>query len=266
MEPNSLERVANFREVRDYPGHEGRKIAPGRLFRSGHWGRASESDLDAMRTLGIRTVIDFRSSQDLEVDGTDRLPRGVEHVHVPMEDPARGTSIRDMIEGATPEQIVERFGDGKAEGMMEEAAYHLVTVRQPEYSAYMKRMAEPGTPPVLFHCSAGKDRAGWAGSVLLLALGVDEEQVIDEYLKSNHAAAAIAVNASGDARPEDGGNRGGGVRWDGVLAPLLEVRREYVLASLRAVREHFGDFDGYLSGGLGLDAAARDALRANWLA
>jgi protein-tyrosine phosphatase len=250
-----FERIANFRDLAGHTTRDGRRLAPGRLLRSGHLGRASNADVETLTGLGLRKIYDFRTAADIAVDGADRLPSGAESVLLPMPDPAQGRGIREIIEESGPDDLETHFGDGKAEAMMIESAAGLVRERREPYGVFLRALAEPSGLPGLFHCSAGKDRAGWAGSVVLLTLGVPEDQVIEQYLLSNRATAQIADSQKTHGREI----------WGEVLRPLLEVRLEYIEASFTAVREEWGDFEGYLEQGLGITEEQREAIRKNLL-
>ena len=97
--------------------------------------------------------------------------------------------------------------------------------------------------------------AGSLASVVLLTLGVPEEEVIEQYLLSNRAAEQIIEQAS---------EREGGYIHDAVR-PLIGVHETYIEASFTAVHEEWGDFDGYLHEGLGITDAEREAIRKNLL-
>lgn len=250
-----LDRVTNFRDMGGHTTHDGRRLARGRLLRSGHLGEATDRDLAALERYGIRRVFDFRTPADIELEGHDRLTSQAESVLLPMPDPARGSDIRAMMEGATVDDLEALFGGGKAERMMTESAAGLVRERREPYALFLKGLAHAGHVPALFHCSAGKDRAGWAGSVVLLTLGVPRDQVIEQYLLSNRAAEELI-----DRNRDRGGNF-----WHESLAPLIGVREEYIQASFDAVDTDWGDFDTYLSRGLGITAEEREAIRENLL-
>lgn len=254
-QPHRFERVANFRDLGGHTTRDGRRLPHGRLFRSGHLAHASDADRAILASFGLRKVFDFRTASDIELDGRDRLPEGVESVLLPMPDPARSRGIREILEESGPDRLEEFFGGGKAEAMMRESAAGLVRERREPYGHFLRALASPDAFPALFHCSAGKDRAGWAGSVVLLTIDVPEEEVIEQYLLSNRAAEEIIARQRTHGREI----------WDDVLRPLLEVRREYVEAAFEAVREDWGSFDGYLEKGLGITAAERDAIRRNLL-
>lgn len=245
-----FERIANFRDLAGHRTHDGRRLKPGLLFRSGHLGRATDADVEKLAGLGLRHVYDFRTRNDIESEGADRLPEGTRHIQLPMPDPARGLDIRGLILG-DPDKLVEAFGDGRAEQIMVREAGDIVRNRIEPYRKFMTSLCTEGPFPALFHCSAGKDRAGWAGSVVLLALDVPVEEVVEQYLLSNRSVQEFRENASEAERG----------RWHEVLQPLLEVRPHYFESSLQAVREEWGDFDTYLCEGLGISDAQRKILR-----
>lgn len=250
-----FEHIANFRDLGGHTTHDGRRVASGRLLRSGHLGRASDKDLETLAPFGLRCIFDFRNATDIEMEGADRLPGTAECVRLPMPDPAKGHDIRAMMEESSQDQLKELFGGGKAEKMMSDSAASLVRDRREPYSIFLKGLANAGKVPALFHCSAGKDRAGWAGSVALLTIGVPEDQVMEQYLLSNRAAEQLIKQFSSE----------GSEFWHEMFKPLVGVREEYIQASFDAVREDWGDFDSYLREGLGITDAEREAIRNNLL-
>ncbi len=139
--------------------------------------------------------------------------------------------------------------------MMVQFAAGLVRERREPYRIFLSELAREDSGPALFHCSAGKDRAGWAGSLVLLALGVEEEQVVEQYLLSNRSLNGIRE------RLEDGSD----MNWGHLLAPFLEVRREYIESSFEAVRADWGSFDRYLHEGLEITAGQRKKIQESLL-
>jgi protein-tyrosine phosphatase len=250
-----FERVANFRDLGGHSTADGLKVRSGRLFRSGHLGHASDRDTATLGELGIRRVFDFRTLADIDKDGADRLPDGANHLRLPMPDPAAGDDIRHLIKGGDAKVMHDVFGDGKARAMMVDAAIRLVRDRREPYRIFLSELAECAPAPALFHCSAGKDRAGWAASLVLLTLGVPEEQVIEQYMLSNREVEAIHERL---ASADD-------VRWEGLLAPLIGVDVDYIQASFDAIAADWGSFDRYLHEGLGISERQREALRRGLL-
>jgi protein-tyrosine phosphatase len=170
-----------------------------------------------------------------------------------MSDPAAGGEIRDLLYRADAAGLERILGGGGAERMMRAAAAGLVTDRCTEFGALLRGLAGAHPLPALMHCSAGKDRTGWAASILLLVLGASEDDVIEHYLLSNEYRRE--ENERLLASPRDGLQP----EW---IRPFLEVRAEYAHAALAAAALRFGSFDAYVEVGLGVDAATRERLAA----
>lgn len=256
MAPPQIRTISNFRDVGGGSTSDGRRVRTGRLFRSGHLGGASDEDLARLADFGIRTVIDFRGPQDLDADGSGRLPPGARLVRIPIRDPASATDIRDLLYRSDAAGLERILGGGGAERMMCQAAAGLVTDRCAEFGALLRGVAALHPLPALMHCSAGKDRTGWAASLVLLVLGVAEDDVIEHYLLSN--VHRREENEQLLASPRDGMDP----EW---IRPFLEVRADYARAALDAATERFGSFEAYVQVGLGIDPPTLDLLRAELL-
>lgn len=121
------------------------------------------------------------------------------------------------------------------------------------YRAFLETAADPGARPVLFHCTAGKDRTGWAAAVLLMLLGAPRATVRSDFLAVNRSVrAAFAPYV---AKFLDGGGD------PAVAAAIIEVRPRYLDVALDAMDERWGGLDGYVRNGLRLPDAALERLR-----
>ncbi|MDE0117297.1 MAG: tyrosine-protein phosphatase [bacterium] len=238
-----MESIRNFRPLGGQTAVYGRRVRSGLVYRSAHLAEASDADLDTLVDLGIRTVFDFRNQGDLAAEGPNRLPAGVELVSLPMVDPANPSGVRTDFSKLSAEELQERFGNGKAFQWMKEASGRSVSDprRSVQFGEFVRGLLAPGTVPALFNCSAGKDRTGWAASLLLLALGVPEQQVVDHYLETNQHAAAS--------------------RYGDLMMPIATVHEDYFAEQMRVLADTWGSFDQYWTDGLGLDAGHRQALR-----
>ncbi|MCQ3809791.1 MAG: tyrosine-protein phosphatase [Acidimicrobiia bacterium] len=238
-----MESIRNFRPVGGQTSVDGRRVRSGLVFRSGHLGDASASDLEALAALGIRTVFDFRNQGDLDAEGPNRLPDGVEQISLPMADSANPSGLRENFAAFSAEELEERFGNGKAFQWMKEASGRSVSdpERSAQFGAFVRGLLAPGAAPVLFNCSAGKDRTGWAASLLLLAVGVPDQQVVDHYLETNQHVVAG--------------------RYGDLMMPLATVHEDYFAEQMRVLADTWGGFDHYWVNGLGLNDGHRRALR-----
>ncbi len=238
-----LEAVHNFRDLGGYEMADGRTIGWGRLFRADGLYRLAGDDLDVMDGLGIRTVIDLRSST--EVGDHGRYPveqHPVAFHHLPIID---ATWMQDEIpEFADTEQgsvdfLVWAYRDMLAKGADRFAhAIQLLTV--------------PEAAPAVFHCAAGKDRTGIMAALILAGLGVDEETVIADYGLTGAAMERMRVWVD-ENHPEMS------KRMSDAPSFMLAARPEAMRQILVDLRTGHGSVREYLSA-IGVGTAQLDAL------
>ena len=238
-----VESIRNFRLLGGQTTVDGRRVRSGLVYRSAHLAESSDADLETLVSLGIRTVFDFRNDGDLAVEGPNRLPDGVVQISLPMADPANRSGARVVYSSLSSQELEERFGNGKAFQWMKEASGRSVSdpERSAQFGEFVRELLAPGAVPLLFNCSAGKDRTGWAASLLLLAVGVPEQQVVDHYLETNqHVVPRRSID---------------------LLMPLMTVHEDYFAEQTQVLADTWGSFDNYWTNGLGLDDGHRQGLR-----
>ncbi|WP_371675709.1 tyrosine-protein phosphatase [Streptomyces sp. NBC_01276] len=250
----ALSGVRNFRDVGGLSTADGRRVRPGRLFRSGHLAHATETDTEFLESLGLHTVFDFRNGADQALEGPDVELAGVRNVNIPLSDPADGREFWKMVRDGDLARLRTVLGDGKAATRMRDSYRTIIRTRTAEHSRVVHALAEDSVP-ALMHCAAGKDRAGLSIAVTLLALGVGREAIVADYLESNAPHNRYRVRRGSDA-PEA---RSPEVME--LLAPLFEARAEYLLAAFDTIDGQWGGVEAYLAEGLGLAPATLDRLR-----
>lgn len=259
-------RLAGSPNTRDLGGLttvDGRRVRPGVLVRAGALGRVTDDDLPVLAKLGLACRIDLRHDAEIAHAPPDRLPEPVPRtVRLPVFDPSYPafTHILALLGqlGTVPD------GDPlltDPPAAMAAIYQWFVSGEQASasFAAAVRAVAEPANLPVLFHCSAGKDRTGWLTVILLTALGVDRATIREDYLRSNTDNAAlqqVLVDLVMARRPEVD---------VAVIRPMLEARPEYLDAGYAEVEQRYGSFDAYLRTGLGLDDRVLTALRTQLL-
>ena len=237
----ALEGASNLCDLGGWPAADGARVRFGEVFRSASLGRLTETDITTLATTRLRSVVDLRGAheQDRAPARPDALP-GVA-VHFLPVDPSLGVSLHD---------IALACGDSAeaAMALMRRAYAAYVLDWSHQYAALFGLLLEETRRPLLFHCTAGKDRTGLGAALLLAALGVEPEAIRADYLASNRLWLGAAEIAA-------------------LLAPavadvLLRVHGELLDGAFAAIRAAHGSLDAYLSGPIGLDAARRDRLRA----
>ena len=249
----AMEGAHNLRDLGGFVTSDGRRVRWGRLYRSDNLAGLSDRDLELLGDLGIRLVCDFRNAEEIEGD-PDRLPEGVVSINPAI-----------IVDGATPSVIEEAIVSGNEAGLdfsriLLDANEMLVREASPQYRAFFRALEKPDNLPMLFHCTAGKDRAGFAAALVLLALGVPMDRVMDDYLATG---IYTADHIDGTVRL---------IRMvslfrieESEIRSLLGVRREFLQAAFDAIDEDYGSVDAYLREGLGVTDDARGELRTRLL-
>ncbi|WP_327399831.1 tyrosine-protein phosphatase [Streptomyces sp. NBC_01288] len=253
-----LSGVRNFRDVGGLPTVDGRRVRHGVLFRSGHLAHATEEDSAFLDSLGLHTIFDFRNASDQKLEGPDVELPGVRNVNLPLSDPADGSEFWKMVRDGEIDQLRGILGGDKGANRMIASYRTIVTERTAEHSQVLHGLAEDSVP-ALMHCAAGKDRAGLSIAVTLLALGVEREAIVTDYLESNAKHRRYKVRRSGSSAsaysPE----------VMELLSPLFDARAEYLTAAFETVEETWGSVDAYLEQGLGITPEIRERLRERLL-
>jgi protein-tyrosine phosphatase len=241
----------NFRDLGGYRAAGGRRTRWGMLFRSDDLADLSRDDLRYLSGLGVKLVCDFRSLGERE-RSPNRLPEvapSVAHLEI-------------TPEGFDPNEIEDRIlsrdvEDADFETLLIEGNRAFATRFAHQYKAMFDRLEDPANLPALVHCTQGKDRTGFAAAIVLLALGVSEETVMQDYLLTNIYTANEIERTLFYLRlwllsNDDAEN----------VRPLLQVRREYLQAALDIIAEDYGSIDAYLTSALDLDPQDRQRLQA----
>ncbi|WP_369227120.1 tyrosine-protein phosphatase [Streptomyces sp. R39] len=249
--------VRNFRDVGGLPTVDGRQVRPGVLFRSGHLAHATEQDAEFLASLGLHTIFDFRNAADQKLEGPDVELPGVRNVNLPLTDPAHGADFWMMVREGDLGQLHGLLGDGKAAARMVSSYRAIVKERTGEHSHVLHALAEDSVP-ALMHCAAGKDRAGVSIAVTLLAVGVERDAIVADYLESNAKHRRYKVRRSG-------GDGAYSPEVMDLLSPLFDARVEYLTAAFESIEETWGDVDTYLERGLRLAPQTRERLRERLL-
>jgi len=254
----SLTGAPNARDLGGLVGVDGRPVRRGMLIRASGLGRLVDDDLHTLGTLRVACVIDLRSAGEIEVAPPDRLVGEPRVLHIPVHDPEHPvfTYVSAVMLGHDLSAYEALAREGTTGAM--EAIYRWFVAgprARESFSRAVHAIAEPDHLPVLYHCSAGKDRTGWLTAILLTALGVDRDAIRADYLRTNELADGVNDAILGAMLVRRPGLDLAAVR------PVLEARAAYLDAAYDEVDRLFGGMDGYLRDGLGVNAATVTALR-----
>ncbi|MBB4662760.1 tyrosine-protein phosphatase [Conexibacter arvalis] len=256
-----LAAVPNLRDAGGLETVDGGRVRTGLLYRSGQLDRLDDGALERFAALGVATVVDLRTTAE-RTAGPDRLPDGVgllvanvlgDHDHaVPAQLPRLIRSPAD-VERAVRDGVVQR--------LFEQTYREFVTLpsAREAYALLFRSIADAGDDagPLLYHCTAGKDRTGWASASLLMLLGVPDEAILDDFMLSDELALR-AFRPLIDAFAAGGGD-------PDALRPILGVQPGYLRAGVDHLRAVHGTIEGWFADGLGLGADVQARLRERLL-
>ena len=187
-----IDTIANFRDMGGYKTKEGKTVKWGHFFRSGTLLPLNSQEKNVFESLNLKHVLDYRSIEERN-EAPDSLPKGANYYPVPAMQAKSNIAKLAATDFATRMATIQTEEHGKkAIALFTELYIHL-PFGNPAYEALFKAMDDPKDSPLIQHCSAGKDRTGVGCALVLLALGVDEETIMEDYLLSN-----IFRNSSSD--------------------------------------------------------------------
>jgi protein-tyrosine phosphatase len=211
----------------------------------------TDDDVAYLSRLSLKRVIDFRSDGEYERE-PDRLPAGVVVTRLPIDG-----------SGLDPSQIETLIREGDAEATAQIlVAGNEAVIREfsPQYRAFLLALAEPENLPLLFHCTGGKDRAGFGAALALLAVGVPRDVVMRDYLLTREYTAEITAQQIRRMRLMTLGS----VNAE-AFAALADARPEYLQAAFDTIDADYGSTQAYIRDGLRIDAATLARIRSNLL-
>jgi protein-tyrosine phosphatase len=255
-----LDGAVNVRDIGGYRDTHGLEVVRGRLFRGDSLSQLTAADTERLGRLGLRTVIDFRTSGEVLLSGDDRLPGGIEPVHLPVSG-GDLEQVYEIIASGDHQRQRRELGDGRAASLMVGINRAFVTDgRQREaFGIALRLVCTSGQLPLLYHCSGGKDRSGWMTAIVLTALGVPREVVLRDYLLSNDLHRAGYTKLRLDLV------KTGIVADPGLLRPVLEQSPSYLRAAFEEADRSYGSFSAFLASGLDATQAMLDELRRGLL-
>jgi len=252
---NSLmESIHNFRDIGGYRAQNGMQVKQGLLYRSASLERASDNDLKKISALGIQTIIDLRTHKEKQKN-PDRSPENshLKFIHIPIKVKMHNES------GFLLQLLSLLFGKARKidyHEAMKGVYREYVTNFRSEFSEVLKLAANSANLPILLHCVGGKDRTGFACSLIQLILGVPVETVMHDYLKTNDHSHEHKDEIQ--KRLKKFSSFGVAIE---KFSPLLEAREEYLEAAFDQIKNDFGTVDDYVREGLNFSDEARQKLK-----
>ncbi|MBC1546837.1 tyrosine-protein phosphatase [Listeria sp. FSL L7-1435] len=246
-----LESVFNFRDMGGYESKNGKHVKWGKLYRSSNLVNINEADAALLQKLHIKWICDLRSSSEVKAQPTPAI-EGVLNKHIPI-----GT--------AKNEETKLPVTDDKTiyEPLMGES-YRVFVQSVEGFKEIFTEVLEDAKAglPFIFHCTAGKDRTGVLGALLLTLLDVPEKTIFDDYAITNRYQDDILREMGGIVALFSNGSEKIDLE---TFRPMAEARPEYLEIAFDEMKKQYGSVANYLEKGIGITAAEKAAFQKEML-
>jgi len=239
----------NFRDLGGYATGDGRRVRWGRLYRSGSMAGLTPVDCDYLDSLGIRWICDLRTTDErLSAPSSWQQPAAPRYWS--RDHATSFGDLRTLLKAGLPPTAAQ------VRDVMLSAYRHLPFEQAPAYRELFKRLAT-GELPMVFNCTAGKDRTGIVAALILDALGVPREVILEDYALTNelldaHRFANGKQSLLGQLSPE-------------VLHAIMGSDPDYLRCAFAVIEERHGCVETYLREVLDIGAEDLNAIRAELL-
>ena len=252
--------VKNIRDLGGMRTADGRRIAEGKLIRSGHLSDLKE-EAAALAAI-IDTVIDFRSPEERQRQPDADLT-GTHAYAVPIVNSFRPGVTR---EEESDRDIIARLARDPEAARLYMCAMYEAFAADPGavsgYRQFIRLLLEEHEKAVLWHCTAGKDRAGMGSVIVEEILGVPRNVIVTDYLLTNEYIANEITFLIGFAKKRMGID---GPEADRSLRYLFGADRTYIDAYYAKIAAVYGDYGTYIRDGLGLSDEEVETFRGKYL-
>lgn len=233
---------SNFRDLGGYRTAEGRIVRRGTVFRSAHLGSLTTEDRAALGQLGVRTIVDLRGVNEAAetphcIDGVDCRVVGA---HI---EPGVGEKIRGAVAdgSATPHLMMQFLTDHYRDYPRRCA---------PGFRTLFATLNDGTHRPLVFHCTAGKDRTGVLLGLVMDVVGVSADDIATEYGLSDASVDRLIDYLRSTGRKLEG--------TDAEIRARLSTPPDRMAGFMDLVRERFGSAEAYFrTRGIEDDAFAR---------
>ena len=246
--------LTNFRELGGYTASDGRKIKHNIFFRSRKLcDLVTKKDFDKFKSFGIKVIFDFRSKSERKLK-PDPVFEGIKQYNISALYKKDGTEMdfdfQDIVLLNSQEltDLINNLEEG----------YEVLGFNNPAYKQMFKEIVD-GNVPILFHCSAGKDRTGIAAALILALFGVDMESIAHDYMLTNvynikeinRRAEAIKHTLPPDSQE--------------TVKALSGVSRKNLELTLNSILKKYGTFDSYFEKEYGITPEIKKQLMDRYL-
>ncbi|MCD7901118.1 MAG: tyrosine-protein phosphatase [Bacteroides sp.] len=236
--------IQNVRDMGGYPADRGKMVRWGKIYRSAEFDKLPLASYKELRNIGIRTIIDLRDASEIPDAQGELKERGFNVVHLPIGIFNTHAVIEDLRKGVIRNDSVNR--------LVLRLHREMATYYRDEYKQMFNLLLEPHNYPVLIHCTSGKARTAIASALILSAIGVNDDIILQDYRNSNDYFDIPSFSRFAYKLPSYSQE---------AITTLFSARESFLNAAKEQIRKNYGNMDTYLSRGIGLSKEDIDTLR-----
>jgi protein-tyrosine phosphatase len=263
----AMDGARNIRDIGGYKTEDGQVVKKGLIYRADQLSRLSDNDWQTLQGLDVTEILDLRRKEEQSKQSTQPPASYLVSIRTYEYPEIDEALMKDVITKAAEEfTLMEAMTDEelKAALIAGASSYHQTAYQQRDaFRDMFKRLAANDTP-LMFHCTGGRDRTGFGAALILIALGVTREQVLDDYELSAEAVQVKPITRA-DIEPllELPGFKDLSVNlvnriWEATNRESMEI-------ALASIASEHGSLDNYLMTELGVTPEMRSQLRENFL-
>ena len=264
----TIDGTLNFRDLGGYVADTGQTVKWGLIYRSAQLNRLSEEGISSLAALGVKTVVDLRFSGESSTHPTvQKAVPNAEMLSWHDEQELNGSdkskniigSWRDSLDSNDPAKVREAMRINYPQKLYSHKAI---------YRKMLLRLSE-GNTPLIFHCAAGKDRTGVAAALILSLLGVNYQQIVEDYLLTQaeidgRMGLWLTAGATSNEKYQDFQSKLA-QQPEEMLKPVFDADQAYIQTLLDYIDSTYGSFAGYAEQQLGLSQSVMDSLKQHLL-
>ena len=262
--------IINARDLGGYIMQDGRRLRDGMLIRSAHLADASDEDLQYLSSIPVSKVIDFR--KDIEMNGkTDRMVPGAEYIRLEID--ASGKIVSQATEDEKRLFTGNKQFDVKKFMVM--AAFNPMAQRiaqqmypnltndpecRKQFKQFFRLILDTANGAILYHCTQGKDRTGFASALILAALGADRDTIVADFDATNRVYEEDVRQCCQNVLL-----MGGKENEIATVKSFLGANTDNFIKALESIDREFSSMEAYLKGPIGLTDQDILTLRERYL-
>lgn len=253
----SVPGTRNLRDLGGYAATDGRTVKPGLIYRSDNLHHLNEAGHAALKAMNIRAVTDLRSAPERQQE-PDNLPKTSPPITYSV------LEINDHpvdIKKLSREIFKGKVSEAEILNLLDHTQFIASAKHRKSWGDWLISLQSDSATPHLFHCTSGKDRAGFGASIFLLTMGVDKQTVKDDFLHSNEIYKDYIEQTMAKINKIPMVDK----KNTAIIGKIMGVLPETIDASFAKMEADYGSIDGFIRDGLGISDAQRAELRAKFL-